>query len=667
MCRLELLEPRRVLAADPLPFVRSISLVDAARNSTARTWNVTFSEVVTGVDAADFKLTLSGVTATSPVTVSGSGFVYKVTAAGIAGNGTIGLNLVDDGTIRDATGNPLCSPTAVSFATPARRLSAGSGPIAVAVGDVNGDGKADLVAANSFDDAVGVLLGKGDGTFQPRRSFRCGSSPCAVALADFDADGKLDLVTANYFGDSVSVLLGNGDGGFGQPREFATGSRPVSVAIGFFDGNARPDLAVANNTDGTLGVLLGLGDGTFAPQRTFTTGRNPSSAVVTDFNADAAADVVTADFGDNAVSVLLGDGTGSLQPRQAYPANGAPWSVAIGDLNGDARVDVVMSNTSTGTLAIMLGLGNGAFVLQQQLAVGINPLDVVVADANADGRPDLVVTNTAGDTLGVLLGNGNGSFQPQRTFATGRSPRAVAFADFNGDRKPDAVTADFSSGTLSLFLGNVTGGFTGGVAQVDTVAPTVSIAAGASALRSGQTATITFTLSENSTTFGAADVVATGGTLSAFTGSGRSYRATFAPTAGSTAAGTITVAAGAFTDEAGNANLAASLAPPLVIDTVPPTVAITAAAGTLRPGQSTTITFTLSKPSRSFGLAVVAASGGRLSAFSAVSTTVFTATFTAGNGALNRGRIAVAAGRFTDAAGNGNVAGVLTTPIVITS
>ena len=96
----------------------------------------------------------------------------------------------------------------------------------MAVGDVNGDGKPDLVVANYGDNSVSVLLGNGDGTFLPRPAYATGSSPFAVAVADVNGDGKPDLVVANYGSNSVSVLLGNGDGTFQPQADLRHGLEP---------------------------------------------------------------------------------------------------------------------------------------------------------------------------------------------------------------------------------------------------------------------------------------------------------------------------------------------------------------------------------------------------------------------------------------------------------
>src|SRR5207245_2738785 len=155
----------------------------------------------------------------------------------------------------------------------ARTFAAGTTPASVAVGDVNGDGRPDLAVANSGSiygayNNVLVLLGNGDGTFQAARTFAAGGGPLSVAVGDVNGDGRPDLAVANYSSNTVSVLLGNGDGTFQAAQTFAAGSRPSSVAVGDVNGDGRPDLAVANYSSNNASVLLGNGGGTYEAAQT---------------------------------------------------------------------------------------------------------------------------------------------------------------------------------------------------------------------------------------------------------------------------------------------------------------------------------------------------------------------------------------------------------------
>src|SRR3989442_975233 len=128
-------------------------------------------------------------------------------------------------------------------------FAVGPNPRPVAVGDFNGDGRPDLAVANNYSNDVSVLLGNGDGTFQPAQSYVVGNYPGSVAVGDFNGDGRPDLAVTNAISNTVSVLLGNGDGTFQPAQSFAAGLNPYSVAVGDFNGDGRPDLATVINGD----------------------------------------------------------------------------------------------------------------------------------------------------------------------------------------------------------------------------------------------------------------------------------------------------------------------------------------------------------------------------------------------------------------------------------
>jgi Ca2+-binding RTX toxin-like protein len=189
--------------------------------------------------------------------------------------------------------------------------------------------------------------------------------------------------------------------------------------------------------------------------------------------------------------------------------------------------------------------------------------------------------------------------------------------------------------------------------KIDTTPPTIVISSTKSVLKAGDTATIKFDLSEASANFSLSDVAVTGGTLSNFAGSGKSYSALFTPDRDNSGGGAVSVARGKFTDAAGNGNTGSTVR--ITADTYHPTIAISSTKSVLKAGDTATITFTLNEASTTFALSDVAVTGGALSGFTG-SGTSYTALFTLTAGATS-GVVSVASGTFTDAAGNDNFDG----------
>ncbi len=312
-----------------------------------------------------------------------------------------------------------------SFAAPIV-YNAGDDSYSMAVGDLNGDGKLDLAVANSSSTDISVLLGNGDGTFQPATSYGAGVGPWSVVVGDFNGDGKPDMAAANWggFTGSVSVLLGNGDGTFQTAANYGTGMFPVFVAVGDFNGDAKLDLAVANR--GGISVLLGNGDGTFQRAVNYALFSRPQSIAVGDFNSDGKLDLLVADNAEpGGVAVLLGRGDGSFQLAGGYATGPYPQSIAVRDLNGDGKLDVAVA-AGSGAISVLLGKGDGSFEPAFNYNANASSQSVAVGDFNGDGKLDLVLPNNTRASVSVLLGNGDGTFGAATNFGAGLHPYSVA-------------------------------------------------------------------------------------------------------------------------------------------------------------------------------------------------------------------------------------------------
>ena len=325
-------------------------------------------------------------------------------------------------------------PTNVIGLSAPGSFAAGSGPSLMAVGDFNGDGNLDLAVANEGSNNISVLLGNGHGGFQTHVDYPTGPEPSSIAVGDFNGDGKLDLAVADQNCPasscgpaSVSILLGKGDGTFEPSVQYSTGSGTYSVAVGDFNGDGKLDLAVAASGDGTvdpggIDVLLGNGDGTFQAAVKYGTGSgtNPTSVAVGDFNRDGKLDLAATNAACATpcgnVAVLLGNGDGTFQPAVNYNAGAQPLSIAVGDFNLDGKLDLAVANASTYNVSVLLGNGDGTFPNAVNYSTNGGAFSVAVADLNGDGKPDLIA---ASGSVTVFLGNGNGTFRGGVNYAPG--------------------------------------------------------------------------------------------------------------------------------------------------------------------------------------------------------------------------------------------------------
>ncbi len=359
---------------------------------------------------------------------------------------------------------------------PGLKFAAGQHPISVAIGDLNGDGKPDLAAANNASNDLSILFGDGAGGFSLAASLPAGNGPSAVEIADLDNDGIRDLVVASGQSNKVRVYRGLGGGAFAAAVGFVVGLGPVWIAVGDLNGDAQPDLAVANGTASSVSLLFGTGGtgaAAFAPAVTLPMAYQTKAVAIGDLNGDAKPDLAIATNIDKVV-VRYGNGLGDFTPSATFAADSGVNALVIADLNGDGARDIATSCGTGASVAVLINDGTGSFSapLIIHLSTGLfgMPRSIVAGDWNGDGKMDLAVAEIA-PRVALLMGNGVGGFAPHVDLMVGPACADLAAGDLDADGVLDLVVADAQSigsstpspGSLSVLRGDGHGGFLGTV------------------------------------------------------------------------------------------------------------------------------------------------------------------------------------------------------------
>jgi hypothetical protein len=362
--------------------------------------------------------------------------------------------------------------------------------IGIAIGDVNGDKRNDILTTTQYGDVV-LFLNQGSGAFALKGSIGKagggGQGSWLVAMADINGDKKLDLVVSDWYGE-IWTFYGKGTGVFTAgpvyPAQYWE-QGPDNMILADFNGDGALDIfkpLEGQTWDGQ--VLLGRGDGTFQTSAAY--GWNVSgygyNLVTADFNGDGFPDLAysgarSANLTQAGFEVMLGSSHGTLGAPTFVPVINCGWPtnwIATGDVNGDGKADIVATvnyNCGSSEVAVLTGLGTGKFSSPKYYPTGStsNPGDVFLEDVNGDGKPDIVISNSDG-TISILLNKGTGTFGTASviTSVAAFSPHlhALSFGDFNGDGKLDIAAATYypqdqspTGSNVYLLLGNGNGTF----------------------------------------------------------------------------------------------------------------------------------------------------------------------------------------------------------------
>lgn len=514
--------------------------------------------------------TAAGGVAVSQSNVFQSGGAPRQAVGDFNGDGKLDLAVTDSAGVQVLLGNGDGTFQAAAF------YPVSGGTFFVIVGDFNGDGKLDIATQAGSDmhlRSAAILLGNGDGTFQaPIYSSLDTSLSCAGWLApgDFNGDGKLDLAVGYGCGSSaISVLLGNGDGTFQPFVDYATASEPVAVAVGDFNGDGKLDLATANfgNFAGrTVSVLLGTGDGTFQPHVEYQADGGSQDLVVADFNGDGKLDLaVDCACGHSStcgrpgtVAVLIGNGDGTFKAPSIYDADEYPFSIATADLTGDGKLDLAVTDFDSAKISLLFGNGDGTFrphfdvpLLNSLLGLQGGPVGITTGDFNGDGLLDLATDGrdylTGVDNVRLLLQTQAVAVLSSTSLNFGGqdvgSTSAVQNVTLNNfGRAPLVVSSISMNGTNGSDFAANTGTCLSGVAAGANCTLSFTFAPHASGLRNGLL-TITdnagdspqaVSLSGTGEDFGIAVASGTSSSATVTAGATATYTVTVSPQGGST-------------------------------------------------------------------------------------------------------------------------------------
>ncbi len=355
---------------------------------------------------------------------------------------------------------------------PYTAFSTGSWPEAVAIGDVTNDGRNDVVLTTSyyFDQAhdfhLFVFAQDPSGHLTSAVTYTAtgtySNPPKTVSIGDINNDGKNEVVVGNS-GKNIEIFVQDGSGGFVTIATYPTvNSDKIKIADLNHDG--RMDVVGIGWGTNTVDVFLQNSGGTLdAPVTYNVTHGGYDDLEVGDVNNDGLMDIIVMSgqlYADPNIAVLIQKSDGTFNPPVYYSVGGniLTSGVAVGDVTGDSLQDIVVSyggNRPSSYIGVFSQNNFGTLNSVTSYSSYDIPEPVEIADMNNDGRKDVIVAHGGWMTLGVYLQSANGKLQPEENYpipyASSYNPHGLAVGDINSDGLNDVVIADYNNGLVVLY------------------------------------------------------------------------------------------------------------------------------------------------------------------------------------------------------------------------
>jgi hypothetical protein len=448
------------------PNLSSFSPTRGTVGSTVTISGSNFSPVATNntVYFGDVKAVVTNATATTLTVVVPAGVSYKpisVTVSGLTAYSILPFTVTFAG---DGT-----AYTANSFSAKADS-SWGFGVTNIGATDLDGDGDVDPVLVCTSSNFISILknnssIGSPSLSYSASLKYTTGTSPVFVSFGDLDGDGKQDIVVANAKDSTLSIFKNNSTLDSIQLLpgiRLSTGNSPSIIVISDIDNDGKPDVVCTNSGSNTFSVFRNTSAGgvvSFASKIDYPTGKSPYGLLVADIDGDGGQEIIVANETDRTISIFKNastPGTISLGNKTDIPT-GSVSQLAAADFDGDGKIDLAATTDLSSFFVVLRNtssVGNYSFAAARQFSTGFGtPTALAIADIDGDGKPDVAVNHMNYSTVSAVKNlslPGTVSFSANIDFYVSQMPPSILLTDLDNDARPDIISAGSGSSALSI-------------------------------------------------------------------------------------------------------------------------------------------------------------------------------------------------------------------------